>query len=84
MADHEGAQNWSWLVNWLLLVMKLAIAILSNSKAVWAAFAGKPCPALLCPTVVFCKSVFCVISPSLFVFVFVFSYICCLLLSSVV
>lgn len=37
--DHEGAQLWSWVVNWMLLTMKLVIAILSNSKAVWAAFA---------------------------------------------
>lgn len=39
MVDHDGAQRWSWVVNWMLLVMKLVIAVLSNSKAVWAAFA---------------------------------------------
>ncbi len=38
--DTEKAEQWSWIVNWLLLVMKLVIAILSGSKAVWAAFAG--------------------------------------------
>lgn len=39
--NHEGAQRWSWFANWALLVMKLIIAVLSNSKAVWAAFAGE-------------------------------------------
>ena len=35
----ERAEMWSWVVNWFLLVAKTYIAIVSNSKAVWASLA---------------------------------------------
>jgi divalent metal cation (Fe/Co/Zn/Cd) transporter len=36
----ESARLWSWAVNWAQLFIKLAVAVLSNSKAVYAALAG--------------------------------------------
>lgn len=43
----ESARLWSWAVNWLQLFIKLAVAVLSNSKAVYAALAGR-CFKLYC------------------------------------
>jgi hypothetical protein len=40
MATNESAQTFSWIVNWMLLVMKLVVSVMSGSKVVWAAFAG--------------------------------------------
>lgn len=37
----KSARLWSWAVNWTQLFIKLAVAILSNSKAVYAALAGE-------------------------------------------